>query len=107
METCRPLSVFFEAIRQDPRISITHIGLFAALLQYWYLNGYENPMHAYAAEIMPLAKISASTTYHRCIRDLHDFGYIGYEPSYKRNKRSKIFLKTEKNDEGQHRDHLL
>jgi len=88
----RPLSVFFDGIDNDARISITHIGLYATLVQYWQAQGFPNPMRAYTREIMPLAKISASTTYHKCIRDLHDFGYISYEPSFKRNMPSCIYL---------------
>ncbi|MFD0765398.1 hypothetical protein ACFQZI_11090 [Mucilaginibacter lutimaris] len=94
MDHASPLSVFFDAVRKDPRICVTHIGLFATLVAYWQANGYPSPIYAYAREIMPMAKILANTTYHRCIRDLHDFGYILYEPSYKRNERSKIFLKV-------------
>jgi len=106
MDTCRPLAIFFAAISRDPRICITHIGLFAALVQYWQSQGCPTPLRAYAHEIMPLAKILANTTYHRCIRDLHDLGYIFYEPSYKRNQRSCIYLKTEMCDDGQDRNHL-
>ncbi|TWR26831.1 hypothetical protein FPZ42_07275 [Mucilaginibacter achroorhodeus] len=93
MERCRPLTAFFQKIKTDPRICSTHIGLFATLVEYWQANDFAEPLRAYAHEIMPLAKILANTTYHRCIRDLHDFGYINYEPSYKRNERSKIYLK--------------
>lgn len=107
MEACAPLAEFFTGIKNDPRICITHIGVFAALVQYWQTSGFASPVRAYAHEMMPLAKISASTTYHRCIRDLHDFGYIIYEPSFKRNQRSSIYLKTEMSDNGQDRDHLL
>jgi hypothetical protein len=92
MEAYRAISGFFDAISKDARICSTHIGLYAAIVQYWLLNGCVNPMRAYAHELMPIAKISASTTYHKCIRDLHDFGYILYEPSFKRNERSKISL---------------
>jgi len=104
VEICRPIAGFFKAIERDARICVTHIGVYAALVQYWQTNGFPCPMRAYAHEIMPLAKISASTTYHRCIRDLHDFGYILYKPSYKRNERSRIYLKISKN--GQTGDHL-
>ena len=92
MEPFRPLSGFFDAIKKDARICSTHIGLYATIVAYWQSHGAQNPVRAYAHEIMPLAKISANTTYHKCIRDLHDFGYILYEPSFKRNERSKISL---------------
>jgi len=58
MEQLKRLSDFFSAIENDPRISITHIGIYAALLQYWKKHNYENPVQAYSHEIMSLAKIS-------------------------------------------------
>jgi hypothetical protein len=88
----KPLSDFFIAIKKDGRISITHIGVYAALLQYWQENGCVNPLQAYSHEIMGLAKISASNTYHKSVRDLHAFGYLRYEPSFKRNQPSKVYL---------------
>ncbi|SDW13427.1 hypothetical protein SAMN05444410_101313 [Hydrobacter penzbergensis] len=90
MEKLKPLSDFFIAIDKDPRISITHIGLYAALLQYWSEHGFENPVHVFSYEIMKIAKISTKTTYHKIIKDLSSYGYIRYEPSYKRNKGSKV-----------------
>ncbi|MES2107922.1 MAG: hypothetical protein V4577_04210 [Bacteroidota bacterium] len=92
MEQFRPLSGFFEAIKKDGRICITHIGLYAALVQYWQEHDFANPFQAFSYEITGIAKISANT-YHKCIRDLHDFGYIRYEPSFNRNRRSRIDLK--------------
>lgn len=90
MDTLQPLSDFFIAIEKDPRISITHIGIYAALLQYWKEQNYINPMRVFSYEIMRIAKISASATYHKSIRSLSDFGYIKYEPSFKRNQGSKV-----------------
>lgn len=94
MNQIKPLSDFFKAIDEDPRISITHIGLYAGLLQYWSEHGFENPVQAFSFEIMRIAKISASTTYHKGIKDLNQYGYIRYEPSFKRNKASKVYLDT-------------
>ncbi len=92
MEALKPLSDFFSAIENDCRIGITHIGIYAALLQYWSDHHFENPIHVFSYEIMSIAKISASTTYHKCIKDLNDYGYIRYEPSFKRNKGSKVYI---------------
>jgi hypothetical protein len=92
MQGIKPLSRFFEAIATDPRISITHIGIYAALLQYWQEHQFENPIHVFSYEVMRIAKISASTTYHKIIRELSAYGYIKYEPSYKRNQGSKVYL---------------
>ncbi|GAA0537221.1 hypothetical protein LX66_1922 [Chitinophaga japonensis] len=92
MDTNEKLATFFRAIENDPRISITHIGVFSAILQYWQSHEGRNPVEAYSYDIMPLAKISSSKTYHRCIRDLNAYGYVRYEASFKRNQASKIYL---------------
>lgn len=31
---------------------------------------------------MLMAKISSRATYHKCLNDLVDFGYVGYIPSF-------------------------
>ena len=92
MDFSKPLSDFFSAIETDPRISITHIGIYAALLQYWSEHHFENPVHVFSYDIMRIAKISASTTFHKAIRELSEYGYIKYEPSFRRNKGSKVYL---------------
>lgn len=92
MKQNSPLAIFFRAIRNDPRISVTHIGVYAALTEHWRLHRYENPVRAFSHEIMLLAKITASRTYHKCIRDLHRYGYLRYEPSYNRNQGSRVYL---------------
>ncbi|MFD0795451.1 hypothetical protein ACFQZX_17650 [Mucilaginibacter litoreus] len=92
MERIKPLSDFFAAIENDARISITHIGIYAALLHYWQLYGCQNPLCAYSYEIMRIAKISAPATYHKTVKELNDYGYIQYEPSFKRNQSSKVHL---------------
>lgn len=86
------LSHFFNRIQADPRISVTHIGIYAALIRYRQQNGAENSFSVFARQIMQIAKISSSSTYHKCIRELYDYGYIGYEPSFNKTKGSRISL---------------
>lgn len=92
MESLSPLSLFFEMTKQDQRISNTHIGIFAALLQFRVERGFGNPIESDCHEIMKIAKISASKTYYRCVRDMSDYGYLRYEPSKKKNRISKIYF---------------
>lgn len=92
METVDKLTSFFSAIKNDGRISITHIAVYAALLQYWKSNGCMNPILAFSHQIMDIAKISAPMTYRKCVKELSEYGYIQYIPSFKRNKASQIFL---------------
>lgn len=96
MDFLKPLSDFFSAIENDPRISITHIGIYAALLQYWSEHRFENPVHVFSYDIMRIAKISASTTFHKAIRELSEYGYIKYTPSYNRKRGSKILFMDQK-----------
>lgn len=93
MEHQEILSDFLTAVEKDARISITHIGIFAALIQFWKEQQFINPMIAYSHDIMGIAKISAAATYYKCMKDLNEYGYIRYEPSYKRNQGSKIYIK--------------
>ena len=41
---------------------------------------------------MRISKISAKATYHKCIKDLHNFGYIQYLPSFNPFKGSLVYL---------------
>ncbi|MFV8324948.1 hypothetical protein [Flavobacterium sp. ZS1P14] len=101
METLKPLSDFFSAIEKDDRISITHIGIYAALLQFRTDKGFINPIQAFSFEIMRIAKISASNTYHKYLRELGEYGYIKYEPSFKRNQGSRIYFLYSLSDSGE------
>ncbi|MCV9926320.1 hypothetical protein OIU83_01545 [Flavobacterium sp. LS1R49] len=92
MEPLKPLSDFFEAIKKDERISIVHIGLYAALLQFRADNGFINPILVYRSEIIAIAKIYSPKTYHKCMRQLNEYGYIRYEPTHNKYKRSKIYF---------------
>lgn len=92
MDGLDQLSDFFEAIEADGRISITHIGIYAALLQYRMQVGFINPIQVFSREIMSIAKISSAITYHKCVRDLSEYGYIRYEPSFSHTKGSRIFF---------------
>jgi len=82
---------FFKKINNDARISVTHISLYCTLLKL-ILEQRVQPILIMAPELMKSAKIAGLGTYHRCIRDLHSFGYIRYEPSFNHRKKSRIYL---------------
>ncbi|RTY78816.1 hypothetical protein EKL97_13555 [Flavobacterium sp. LS1P28] len=92
METLKPLSDFFKAIKKDYRISITHIGIYAALLQFRADKGFINPIQVYSYEIMEIAMITSPKTYHKCMHELNEYGYIKYVPTRNRNQRSTIYF---------------
>lgn len=93
------LAGFFARSARDPRISVTHIGLFTALLRYRQEAG-RDPFPAYSQDIMRLAKLSSRTTYFKVINELHDYGYLRYERSFKPHRASRICLKEERDECG-------
>ena len=91
MENTKVLADFFSAVRNDGRIGVTHIGVYASLLQYWQENGCKNPIIAFSHQVNEIAKVSART-YRKCLKELSDYGYLRYMPSRKRNRASEIHL---------------
>ncbi len=92
MEQVKELTNFFLAIRDDNRIGTSHISLYMALFQFYNLNGFQNPVLITRAAVMELSKIWGLATYHRCIKDLDNFGYIEYRPSFNPAIRSAVIL---------------
>lgn len=88
----KELSLFYEAIKGDHRIGPTHISLYMAIFQLYNLTSFSNPVMITRAKIMEQAKISGLATYHKCIRELHEYGYIQYVPSYNPSISSQVFL---------------
>lgn len=93
MEVFAPLTVFFDAIADDTRISATHISLYVSLLNDWNMKGGLNPFAIERDTIMKTAKISARRTYHRCINNLQEYGYIKYLPASNSFTQSMVYLK--------------
>lgn len=86
------LSIFFEAIREDNRISTSHISLYMALFECWNQNDFQNPILITRRSIMAAAKISGLATYHRCMKDLNRYEYIIYYPSHNPAKHSRVYF---------------
>lgn len=88
----KPLTEFFTAIGSDPRINTTHITLYMGLLKFWFDQDCKNPVYVYFCQVMQLCKISGNATYHKCIQELNNYGYIKYSQSYNRTRKSLIYL---------------
>ena len=92
MNYIRHLTGFFLRVSEDSRLNPTHISLYMAIFQFWNLERFRNPVSISRQELMRISKICAKATYHKCIRDLHNFGYIRYQPSYNPFKGSLVHL---------------
>ncbi|MNE45691.1 hypothetical protein D3C87_791200 [compost metagenome] len=92
MEKLKPLSDFFTAIENDYRIGPMHIAIYAALLQFRTVKGFINPIFVFSSEIIVIAKVSSANTYHKCLKELSEYGYVKYVPSFKKTQGSKIYF---------------
>lgn len=92
MEQVKELARFYAAIIEDPRIGTTHISLYMALFHFYNLNEFHNPIEITRTSVMKVAKISGLATYHKTIKDLQQFGYIVYIPSYNPSINTRVEL---------------
>ena len=94
MNYIKHLSTVFETIDTDNRLTPYHISLYISLFRRWNFNYFKNPISISRDEIMKMAKIGSVNTYTKCIKELHLWSYIRYEPSYNPHKGSLIYLYT-------------
>jgi hypothetical protein len=87
------LSDFFATISEDPRISVTHVSLYMALFCRWAEMGCPEVMEIDRVNLMQMSKISARSTYDKCMNDLGEFGYVKYWPVCGRGKSAVGFKK--------------
>jgi len=92
MAEVQQLTDFYSATRNDPRIGATHISVYMALFQFYNLNNFQNPIQIKRTLVMEAAKINGLATFHKCIKDLHEYGYIQYIPSYNPAINSLVFM---------------
>ena len=92
MGEVKEITSFFSAIKEDPCIGSTHISLYMALFQFYNLNEFQNPVKITRADVMKTAKINGLATYHKCMKDLVEYGYIQYMPSYNPAISSRVHL---------------
>jgi hypothetical protein len=86
----KQLTAVMEKFIEDDNLNPSHISLYIALFQYWNLNRFSNPVSICRGEIMKLSKIGSNSTYHRCIKQLHQWNYLEYLPSYNPFKGSEV-----------------
>ena len=94
MNYIKHLTAVFEIFEADSRLTPFHISLYISLFRCWNLNFFHNPVSISRNEMMKMAKIGSANTYVRCLKELHLWNYIRYEPSYNRQKGSMVYLYT-------------
>ncbi len=60
----------------DKRLNTTHTSLFAGLFVCWQQHGFESPFLVSRRTLMSYSRIASIATYHKCIRELDNYGFI-------------------------------
>ncbi|MFS4494725.1 hypothetical protein [Maribacter sp. 2308TA10-17] len=90
MNYIKHMNAVYQQFAKDSRLNTTHISLYMALFQFWNMNRFPEMFHINREEIMCLSKIGGTATYHKCLKNLNDWKYLCYLPSYNPYKGSKI-----------------
>ena len=84
------LNEAFERFHNDIRIKQGHITLYLAFFQKWNREFFKKTLTVNRELIMERAKIRSKTTYHNYLKDLNDWEYLHYYPSYHPARGSRI-----------------
>jgi hypothetical protein len=98
MNYIKHLTGFFDRVMKDERLNPTHISLYVSLFQFWNVQRFNNPISISRNEVMLISKIYAKATYHKCMKDLHNFGYLRYDPSFNPFRGSLVHLMNFEDD---------
>lgn len=77
----RHLNSFFAQVRKDNRLRANHVSLYTALFQVWNQYHFQHAFPILREEVINLCRIGSRSTYVQCLKDLHAYGYIIYQPA--------------------------
>ena len=80
MESIQQLTDFYDTIASDPRIGVSHICVYTALLHELGTTLSGPPLYINRDNMLRKAKMCRKT-YQKCMKELQEYGYIRYEPS--------------------------
>ena len=100
MNYIRHLTGVFQCMDNDKRLTPFHISLYMVLFRQWNNNRFKNPISIARDELMKAAKIGSVNTYTKALKQLHQYQYIRYEPSFNPHIGSRIYLYTFENANG-------
>lgn len=68
--------------KKDRNLYPSHLSLLLAIYYEWQNGNFRNPISITRKALMFTSKIKSIATYHKCIKDLNNSGYLLYKPSY-------------------------
>ncbi len=91
------IEYYVERIVKESDIQPTRVAVFLAMLQLWKEQKRCNPFQISRRKIMKLSGVKSIVTYHKCISELINRGFVEYRPSYHPRMGSEVRLKKWKN----------
>lgn len=70
-----------ETFGGDYRVTSSHLAIYVSVFYHWNKKKFMNNMPISRDDIMLIACVGSYNTYYRCLKDLHEWGYILYVPS--------------------------
>lgn len=92
MNYIRHLAGFFDRVAKDDRLGPLHVSMYVSLFQFWNASRFKNPISISRSELMRVSKICSKATYHKCIKELNEYGYLRYQPSFNPIRGSLVYL---------------
>jgi hypothetical protein len=86
------LLLFMQLVRIDHRVGPAHVSLYVALVCLKRERGVEGVFAVGRREGMERSRILGKERYYRCLKELAEMGYIGYEPQYYPGKGSRVWI---------------
>lgn len=81
-------------VANDKRLNVWHLSLLHSLIRLAYLQNERKIVHVSRSRLMELSHINTPPTYHKYFKQLQNFGYIKYTPSYHPGYRSTVEFLT-------------
>ena len=82
MDSLENLKLFISRLALDSRLKPVHIALAIALCHRWISNQFPLQYSISRCILMKASRIRSKATYHKTIKELQQFGYLQYSPSY-------------------------
>ncbi len=92
MNKCEQLLYFMKKSAGDTRLTPVHVAYILLYCICMKEVTQDDPLMVTKETIMQTAKISARSTYQKCLQDLDEYRYIKYVPSYNHFLNSAIFF---------------
>lgn len=92
MESFVSVERFLLIAAEDDRLLSVHVALYVSICSLSPSESSITGFRVSRRELMRLAKIRSNATYHRRLKELVEFGFLVYEPSYDPYRASRMTL---------------